>query len=159
MTQTEWIAHFVLAAAYELLPQADQQEIQREMLLDLKRRWVPQQLSNADSNSDGQLSYDEFQSLAGDAYEVRMVDSDADNFISMDELLEYFDEPQKFQKPQEFPTVTREWAERQIAKYDRNRDGELDETEWEVMLIKPLGADENGDGKITVEEFARFRRK
>ena len=52
-----------------------------------------------------------------------------------------------------------EWAQRQIAKYDLNRDSQLTANEWEKMIIKPTGADGNGDGVITVEEYAAFRAK
>lgn len=50
-----------------------------------------------------------------------------------------------------------EWAQRQIAKYDKDGDGQLTPAEWGKMLIKPTGADTNGDGVITVEEYAAFR--
>lgn len=51
-----------------------------------------------------------------------------------------------------------DWAKRQIAKYDQNGDGQLTANEWEKMIIKPTGADGNGDGVITVEEYAAFRK-
>ena len=51
------------------------------------------------------------------------------------------------------------WAQRQIAKYDKNKDGELTEDEWNAMIIKPrAGTDANNDGKITAEEFAKSRK-
>jgi Ca2+-binding EF-hand superfamily protein len=52
-----------------------------------------------------------------------------------------------------------EWAARQIAKYDTNGDKQLTANEWEKMIIKPDGADLNGDGAITVEEYAAFRAR
>lgn len=52
-----------------------------------------------------------------------------------------------------------EWAKRQIEKYDTNNDGQLTAREWEEMLIKPVGADSNGDGVLTVEEYAAFRSR
>jgi Ca2+-binding EF-hand superfamily protein len=52
-----------------------------------------------------------------------------------------------------------DWAKRQIAKYDLNNDGQLTKNEWEKMLIKPTGADADGDGIITAEEYAAFRSK
>jgi len=52
-----------------------------------------------------------------------------------------------------------EWAKRQIAKYDTDNDNQLTAKEWEKMIIKPDGADSNGDGVITVEEYAAFRAK
>ena len=48
------------------------------------------------------------------------------------------------------------WAERQISKYDKNKDGQLTVDEWSAMLVKPKeGTDANGDGIITAEEFAK----
>jgi Ca2+-binding EF-hand superfamily protein len=52
-----------------------------------------------------------------------------------------------------------EWAARQIAKYDINGDKQLTANEWEKMIIKPDGADLNGDGAITLDEYAAFRAK
>ncbi|MCA9193710.1 MAG: hypothetical protein KDB03_18185 [Planctomycetales bacterium] len=52
-----------------------------------------------------------------------------------------------------------DWARRQIEKYDKNNDRKLTANEWEKMLIKPDGADANGDGEITLEEYAAFRAK
>ena len=50
------------------------------------------------------------------------------------------------------------WAERQVAKYDKNKDGKLTVDEWSSMIIKPKeGTDANGDGMISVEEFAKSR--
>ncbi len=55
--------------------------------------------------------------------------------------------------------LTMEWAQRQIAKYDKNNDNQLTAKEWESMFVDPSGADVNGDGIITVEEYAAFRAK
>lgn len=49
------------------------------------------------------------------------------------------------------------WAKRQIGKYDSNSDGVLTANEWEKMIIKPTGADADGDGVITELEYAKFR--
>ncbi len=50
------------------------------------------------------------------------------------------------------------WAERQISKYDKNKDGQLTVDEWGSMIVKPKeGTDANGDGVITVEEYAKSR--
>ncbi|HBE71412.1 MAG TPA: hypothetical protein DDW52_24975 [Planctomycetaceae bacterium] len=53
-----------------------------------------------------------------------------------------------------------DWAKKIIAKYDRNNDKQLTADEWGKMLIKPKpGTDANGDGIITLEEYARYRAK
>jgi EF hand len=49
------------------------------------------------------------------------------------------------------------WAEKQIDKYDKNKDKQLTPDEWSAMVIKPDGADENKDGVITAVEYAKFR--
>jgi Ca2+-binding EF-hand superfamily protein len=43
-----------------------------------------------------------------------------------------------------------------VAKYDTNKDGVLTKNEWSNMSKDPVAADANRDGKITVEEFARW---
>ncbi len=52
-----------------------------------------------------------------------------------------------------------DWAKRQIGKYDLNNDGQLTANEWEKMIVKPTGADGDGDGVITADEYAAFRAK
>ncbi len=53
----------------------------------------------------------------------------------------------------------REWATKNIAKYDKNKDNQLTVDEWEAMIIKPNGADADGNGVITIEEYMNFNRK
>jgi Ca2+-binding EF-hand superfamily protein len=53
--------------------------------------------------------------------------------------------------------VNRDWAKRQIEKYDKNRDGQLTVDEWSAMIVKPEGADANKDGIVTLEEYVTFR--
>ncbi len=55
--------------------------------------------------------------------------------------------------------ANRDWAKRQIERYDRNKDGQLTVDEWSLMIIKPEGADANKDGIITLEEYTQFRSK
>lgn len=53
--------------------------------------------------------------------------------------------------------ANRDWAKRQIEKYDKNRDGQLTIDEWSSMIVKPEGADANKDGIVTLEEYVKFR--
>lgn len=46
-----------------------------------------------------------------------------------------------------------------IEKYDVNRDGVLQETEWSKMRGTPQRYDRNGDSEVTAEEFAFFVAK
>lgn len=47
------------------------------------------------------------------------------------------------------------YAERAVRKYDANRSGRLEADEWPALQGKPAAIDANGDGRITVEEFAQ----
>jgi Ca2+-binding EF-hand superfamily protein len=42
-----------------------------------------------------------------------------------------------------------------IGRYDKNSDGALTASEWKSMLLSPAGADANGDGRVTVQEYAQ----
>lgn len=42
-----------------------------------------------------------------------------------------------------------------IGRYDGNKDGALTATEWKSMLLSPAGADFNGDGRVTIQEYAQ----
>jgi len=47
-----------------------------------------------------------------------------------------------------------EYSQKLLGKYDRNGDGQLDRDEWTYMGKNPEAADVDGDGRITVEEYA-----
>lgn len=47
-------------------------------------------------------------------------------------------------------------AKKMIERYDKNADFALTPNEWGKMLISPAGADFDGDGRITVQEYAGF---
>ena len=51
----------------------------------------------------------------------------------------------------------RDWAKRQIDRYDRNQDGQLTADEWNAMIVNPERADADKNGIITVEEYSQFR--
>jgi len=47
-----------------------------------------------------------------------------------------------------------EYSQKLLGKYDRNGDGQLERDEWIYMGKNPEAADVDGDGRITVEEYA-----
>lgn len=47
-------------------------------------------------------------------------------------------------------------AKKTIERHDKNADFELTPDEWSKMLISPADADFNGDGRITVHEYAGY---
>ncbi len=49
---------------------------------------------------------------------------------------------------------TREFAQRAVRGYDKNRNGTLERDEWKRMRGDPTAADTNRDGKITTDELA-----
>ncbi|MEL7267322.1 MAG: EF-hand domain-containing protein, partial [Planctomycetota bacterium] len=48
------------------------------------------------------------------------------------------------------------YAKRLVPKYDKNKDGSLQPTEWKRMMSDPSAADVNADGKITINEYGAF---
>ncbi|MCU0873548.1 MAG: hypothetical protein MUE50_14515 [Pirellulaceae bacterium] len=44
-----------------------------------------------------------------------------------------------------------------MIKYDANNDGELTPNEWSSMSKNPEAADVDKNGRITIEEFARWQ--
>lgn len=56
--------------------------------------------------------------------------------------------------PGEISERNLKYAERIIARNDENNDGALVASEWEGMLIDPQPADADGDGRVTVQEYA-----
>lgn len=50
-----------------------------------------------------------------------------------------------------------EYFRKVLAKYDANTDGELTANEWASMSKDPTPADTDGNGRITLEEFARWQ--
>mgnify|MGYP003873267823 CR=1 FL=1 len=53
----------------------------------------------------------------------------------------------------EVPAKVRRYAERLFHRYDLNRDGVLEPTEWSKMQGQPESADADRNGKITLDEW------
>ncbi|MGI9473572.1 MAG: EF-hand domain-containing protein [Rubripirellula sp.] len=45
-------------------------------------------------------------------------------------------------------------GQRIVGRYDKNKDGALTASEWQEMLMSPVAADGDRDGRITVQEYA-----
>lgn len=54
-------------------------------------------------------------------------------------------------------TVT--YATRIVARYDKNKDQELTESEYDKMLMSPKNADADNNGRITVTEYAAWMQR
>lgn len=65
--------------------------------------------------------------------------------------------PAKLQMPSDPPSEKNiAMAKKMIERYDKNGDFALTASEWGKMLISPAAADFDGDGRITVQEYAGF---
>jgi Ca2+-binding EF-hand superfamily protein len=62
-------------------------------------------------------------------------------------------------KEEAFTDAATQWVEGQFSKYDKNGDQQLTPDEIASMLVKPNGADTNGDGIVTIQEYAKFRKE
>lgn len=101
----------------------------------------------ADRDGDGCVS----------AGELPDADTDGDGWVSQEEF--QIHSALVTQERLSVDPAQMEWAKRQIAKYDTDGDGRLSKSEIEMMIIKPDGADLDGDGFITVQEYAASRAK
>lgn len=50
------------------------------------------------------------------------------------------------------------YAKNIISRNDKNNDGALTPDEWASMLMSPAPADLNGDGRVTIPEYATYRQ-
>ena len=82
-------------------------------------------------------------------------DTNSDGLVTIDELTHYKPDPNQVEKSP--PQI--EWAMRQIGKYDSDGDGQLSVAECARMIIKPTGADTDGDGFITAKEYSDYRAR
>lgn len=127
---------------------------------------LPKWFTTKDANADGQVMMSEFTTSWDQAQidEFMASDLNKDGIITSRECLAALEGSggsSSSSSSSSSGTVMggtqMEWATRQIAKYDDNKDGVLTVKEWEKMYVVPEGADSNEDGKITAEEYAAFR--
>ncbi|MGN6546071.1 MAG: protein kinase domain-containing protein [Aureliella sp.] len=155
LTRDDWLAAMLHTKAFQLLPIETQTQLKTTAYRQHATSLVAEQIHERDSDGDGVLSFEEAKPLG---YDLRKADSNGDQRLSAEELVEY--RTQLFMAPSianpNDPKFS--WAKKMIERYDRNRDGVLTEDEWSVMVLKPDGADLDHDGRITVEEYAKFRK-
>jgi Ca2+-binding EF-hand superfamily protein len=105
-----------------------------------------------DSNGDGRISRDEWR---GSDQSFRRHDWNGDGILSGDEVragaTRQWGEDDDFDQTQrpEF----RNWTDRGFTNLDRNRDGEIERSEWFYDREGFIRADRNGDGALTRAEF------
>jgi len=167
--EEQLLSYLIFDRCFKMLPQGGVRDaLLKEMQSEYERYYSEMMVAKLDLDGDGKLSLEEASSesmqpkylMIGSAIAAE-IDLDKDAFLSIDELLARM----KVRPPRPAPVQSNllaepaqlEWAMRQIAKYDKNRDGQLTVDEWSVMLSSPKGADANGDGVITVEEYADYR--
>lgn len=146
---------------------------------------LPDWFARSDANGDGQVLVSEYSSslTAESLAEFQKFDLNADFIVTAKECLAAVKNGVKSSAsssssssssstssssatvvpsagaPASSGSAELDWARRQIDKYDKNKDSRLTVDEWSIMITKPDGADLNGDGAITAEEYAEFRTK
>lgn len=145
------------------------EELIADQEASLQFSFVRELVERLDSSRDRFLSKVEAIPAINESAFAEM-DANSDDKISISELANYrLLHPEMTLKPKkDTATITtssaadaqRNWAERQIAKYDKNKDGSLTVDEWSSMIIPPNpDTDTNRDGRITVEEMVEARRR
>ncbi|MFN3192515.1 MAG: protein kinase domain-containing protein [Aureliella sp.] len=123
------------------------------------------QFQKSDADDDGALSRTEYKSLAESQasrfqdVEFDTVDEDGDGAVSRVEVSAFGKENEVRQKTpvMELSDEIVEYMRRTFSRSDTNSDGLLSQDEISKMLIKPKGADTDGDGAVTLQEYVQFR--
>ena len=136
---------------------------------------VPGFFTERDQNEDGQISMAEFTDEWNDDELQRFYESDfnQDGIITVEEAIRSVEEgpaehestssraPQMQSNPSSTSSkfVDPKYlsvAKRIIARRDKNKDGALTVSEWKTMLMSPVEADADKDGRITAVEYAQW---
>ncbi|MFK7738073.1 MAG: protein kinase [Pirellulaceae bacterium] len=162
----------IFAKCLEQLPWDEVKVIRDQVNTELRKRQNAKDFQKFDADDDDALDTKEFERITKEirslliySPEFTLADKDSDGAVTEAELLAFRDATlEKEIQSQErrkgtkaSPQAYVDWASKNIQKYDRNGDGQLTKPEWEKMIIKPTGADANGDGIITIQEYANWR--
>lgn len=130
---------------------------------------IPDWFREKDSDQDGQVGMGEYAVEWDDetVAEFTGLDSDANGLVSPSEALQSSGTSSESDSDsgsggsksnvsdKDIPEKYMNYAKSYIKKYDKNDDSVLSKDEIKSMRRPPKNADPNGDGKITVKEFAR----
>ncbi len=149
----QWIAHILLSAAIQALPDNSARDIREQIRKQYQLEWAREKIAEVTQGEKETLTYDEFDALMLPVdFQAKAADSNHDLQVSVQELVDM-----RLGLRFDMLASMIAWAERMFQKYDVNRDEKLSESEVKAMIIKPIGADTNQDGFISVEEYAKFR--
>lgn len=171
-TPERWIALIVTDQIYERMDTTRRRAFKTRMSSAQQERWFASRVGKEHSDAKTfKINYQTAKELLAelsDAVDARnslgigwddlcvQFDRDDDEMLDASEFVSLYLELKAPMPPIETAYV--DWAKKVIGKYDENEDGALTEDEWEKMLVKPNRADSNGDGIITVWEYAHYRK-
>jgi hypothetical protein len=160
--KADLLAYLINAAGYYALSDTGKTHAQDDYLLRLAEFKTENLLAELDQDGDGMLSKEE---LAIDDSEFQAYDQNGDGMLTKNEIREFQSSHPIPGEPQaqsddavSFDQATLQYAKRIFERYDTNKDGLLDVSEWSKMLFDPSAADTNRDGRITVGEYALYLR-
>lgn len=156
-TTEQWIAGVIHFRAFNLLAPATRAELTALAQRTHNQRVTKAMIEQHDSDADGEISMKEAAAVSDSAVNFDVNNNGKLEASEFAELLRK-SKPQPNRANARVPNAAEvQWAERQIEKYDKNRDKFLTADEWAQMIIRPDGADLNGDGRISAEELANSR--
>ena len=160
--KADLLAYLINAAGYYALSDTGKTHAQDDYLLRLAEFKTENLLAELDQDGDGMLSKEE---SAMDDSEFQAYDQNGDGMLTKDEIREFQSSHPIPGEPQaqsddavSFDQATLQYAKRIFERYDTNKDGLLNVSEWSKMPVDPSAADTNRDGRITVGEYALYLR-